>query len=178
MHKKWEWWVHDGCYHILLYVTAFMFLWAILSPEILLQQCDHSLPVQSCCSVAKSRPTLCNPMNCSTPGFSVHPSLPEFAQTYVHWAGDAIQPSHPPLPPSPPALNLARQQGLFHESALHIRRPEYWSFSFSISPSNEHSELISFRIDWFDLLAVQRTLKSLLQHNSKASVLHHSGFFV
>ena len=98
MHKKWEWWVHDGCYHILLYVTAFMFLWAILSPEILLQQCDHSLPVQSCCSVAKSRPTLCNPMNCSTPGFSVHPSLPEFAQTYVHWAGDAIQPSHPLSP--------------------------------------------------------------------------------
>ena len=84
---------------------------------------------------------------------------------------DVIQPSHPLLPPSPPAFNLSQHQGLFHESALRIRWPKYWCFSFSISPSSEDSELISFRIDWFDLLAVQETLKSLLQHqSSKASI--------
>ena len=97
-------------------------------------------------------------MDCSTPVFPVLPHLPELAQTHVHWVGDAIQPSHPLSSPSPPAFNLSQ----YHESVLHIRWPKYWSFSFHISPSNEYSGLISFRIDWFDLLAVQGTLNSLI----------------
>ena len=114
-------------------------------------------------------------MHCSLPGSSVLHCLPEFAQTHVHWVNHAIQPSHPLSIPSPYALSLFQHQGLFNELALHIRWPKYWSFS----PSNEYSGLISFRIDWFDLLAVQRTLKSLLQHHSsKASVLRHSAFFI
>ena len=116
-------------------------------------------------------------MNCSTPGFPVHHLLPEFAQTYVHRVSDAIQPSHPLSSPSP-ALNLSQHQSLFQESVLRIRWPKYWSFSFSISPSNEHPGLISFKMDWLDLLAVQGTLKSLFQHHtSKASILRCSAFF-
>ena len=98
-----------------------------------------------------------------------------------HRAGDAIQPSHPPLSPSPPAINLSQHQGLFPalESVLRIRWPKYWTFSFSISPSKEYSGLISFRMDWLDLLAVQGTLKSLLQHHSsKASILWCSAFLM
>ena len=118
-------------------------------------------------------------MDCSTPGLPVYHQLLEVAQTHVHWVGDAIQPSHPLLSPSSPAFNLSQHQGLSNEAVLHIRWPKYWSFSFSISPSNEHSGLISFRIDWLDLLAVQGTLKSLLPHrSSKASVLQHSAFFI
>ena len=128
-------------------------------------------------SVAQSCPTLCDPMNCSTPGLPVHHQLPEF--THIHWVGDAIQPSHPLSSPSPPALNLSQHQGLFNESALRIRWPKYWSFSFNISSSNEHPGLISFGMDWLDLLAVQGTLKSLLQHHiSKASILRCSAFFL
>ena len=90
----------------------------------------------------------------------------------IHWVGDAIQPSHPLPSPSPPALNLSQHQGFSNESALHIRWPKYWSFSFNISPSNEHPGLISFGMDWLDLLAVQGTLENLLQyHSSKASIL-------
>ena len=123
-------------------------------------------------SVAQSCLTLCDPMDCSTPGFPVHHQLPELAQTHVHQVGDAIQPSHPLSSHSLPAFNLAQHQSLSNESVLCIRWPKYWSFSFSISPSKEHSGLISFRMDWFDLLAVQGTLKSLLQHHSsKASIL-------
>ena len=106
-------------------------------------------------SVAHSCPTLYVPMNRSTPGLPVHHQLPEFTQTHVHWVGDAIQPSHPLSSSSSPALNLSQNQGLFRWSALHIRWPMYWSFSFNISPSNEHPGLISFRMDWLDLLAVQ-----------------------
>ena len=122
---------------------------------------------------------LCDPMNRSMPGPAVHHQLPEFTQTHVHRVSDAIQPSHPLLSPSPPALNLSQHQGLFRPfSALRIRWPKDWSFSFSISPSNEHPGLISFRMDWLDLLAVQGIRKSLLQHHSsKASILWHSGFF-
>ena len=102
----------------------------------------------------------------------------EFTQTHLHWVGDAIQPSHPLSSPSPPALNLSQHQGL-NESVLRIRWPKYWSFSFNISPSNESSALIPFGIDWFDLLAVQGILGSLLQHhNSKASILQCSAFFI
>ena len=129
-----------------------------------------------CCSVTQVCPTFCDPMDCSTPGFPVLHHLPELAQTHVHLVGDAIQPSHPLSSPSPPAFNLSQHQGLSNESVLCIRWPKYWNFS--ISPSNEHSGLISFRMDWLDFLAVQGTLKSLLQHHSsKASILWHSAFF-
>ena len=118
-------------------------------------------------------------MDCSTPGFPVHQQLPELAQTHVHWVGDAIQPSHPLSSPPPAVFNFSQHQGLFSESLLCIRWPKYWSFSFSISPSNEYSGLISFRMDWFYLLAVQGTLKSLLQHHSsKPSVLWCSAFCI
>ena len=106
-------------------------------------------------------------MDCSMPGFPVHDQLPELAQTHVHWVSDAIQPSYPLSSPSPLAFNLSQHQRLFSsELALCIRWPKYWSFSFSIRLSNEYSELTSLKIDWFDLLAVQGTLKSLLQHHS------------
>ena len=100
-------------------------------------------------------------------------------QTYVHRVGDAIQQSHPLSSPSPPAINLSQHQGLSNESVLHIRWPKYWSFSFNISLSNEYSGLISFRMHWLDLLPVQGTFKSLLQHHSsKASVVQCSAFFI
>ena len=130
-------------------------------------------------SIAQSCLTLCDPMDCSMPGFPVHHQLPELTQTHVHQVGDAIQPSYPLSFPSPPAFNLSQRQGLFQWVILHIRWPKYWSFSFNISPSNEYSGLISFRIDWLDLLTVQGTLKSLLQHHSpKASTLWCSAFFI
>ena len=117
-------------------------------------------------------------MNCSTPGLPVHHQLPEFTQTHVHRVRDAIQPSHPRLSPPPTALNPSQHQSVFQRSTLSMRWPNNWSFSFSISPSNEYSGLISFSIDWLNLLAVQGTLKSLLQHHSsKASILLHSAFF-
>ena len=129
-------------------------------------------------SAAQSCLTLCDPMNCSTPGLPVHHQLPELTQTHVHQLGDAIQPSHPLSSPSPPAPNTSQNQGFSNESTLHMRWPKYWSFSFSISPSNEHPELISLRTDWLDLLAVQGTLKSLLQpHSLKASILRCSAIF-
>ena len=129
-------------------------------------------------SVTQLCPILCNPMDCSTPGFPVHHQLQELGQTHVHRVGDAIQPSHSLSCPTLLPFNLSWHQGLSNESVLPIRWPKYWSFSFSISPSNEYSVLISFRIDWLDVLAVQRTLKSLLQHHSsKASILWHSAFF-
>ena len=118
-------------------------------------------------------------MDCSTPGFPVLYYLLEFAQTHVHWISDVIQPSHPLFSPSPLALRLSQMKVFSNESAVHIWWPKYWSFSFNISHSNEYSELISLRIDWFDLLAIQGTLKSLLQrHSLKASVLWHSAFFI
>ena len=118
-------------------------------------------------------------MDCSTPGLPVLHQLLEFAQTHVHWVGDAIQPSHPLLLPSPPAFNLSQHQGHFQRVSSSHQVTKYSSFSFSISPSNEYSGLISFRMDWLDLLAVQETLKSLLQcHSSKASVFQHSAFFI
>ena len=118
-------------------------------------------------------------MDCSTPGLPFHHQLPELTQTHVRGVGDAIQPSHPLSSPSPPALNLSQHQVSSNESALCIRWPKYWSFSFNISPSNEHPGLISFRMNWLDLLAIQGTLKSLLQHHSsKASILWHSASFI
>ena len=121
--------------------------------------------------------TLCDPINRNTAGLPVHHQLPEFTQTHVHRVGDAIQPSHPLSSPSP-VPNPSSIRVFSNESTLHIRWPKYWSFIFSISPSNEHPGLISFRVDWLDLLAVQGTLKSLLQHHSsKASILRCSTFF-
>ena len=105
-------------------------------------------------------PTLCNPMTWRMSGFSVLHYLPEFAQIHVHWVDDAIQPSHPLQPLIFSYLQSFPASGLFSESALHIRWPKYWSFS--ISPSNEYLGLVSFRIDWFGLIAVQGTLKSLV----------------
>ena len=128
------------------------------------------------CSITKSYLTLCDPINCSTPCFPVLHYLLEFTQTHVHWVGDAVQPSHPLLPTSPLALNLSSIRVFPNESALQIGWPKDWSFS--ISPFNEYSGSISFKIDWFYLLTVHGTLKSLLQHhNSKASVLRCSAFF-
>ena len=100
-----------------------------------------------------------------------------FTQTHVHRVGDAIQPSHPLSSPPPPAPNPSQHHGLFQESTLCMRWPKYYSFSFSISPYNEHQGLLSFRMDWLDLLAVQGTLKSLQHHSSNASILRHSAFF-
>ena len=130
-------------------------------------------------SVSQSCPTLCNPMNRSTPGLPVHHQLLEFTQTHVYWVSDAIQPSHPLLSPSSSAFNLSQHQGLFKWVSSSHQWPKYWSFSFNISPYNEHPGLISFRMDWLDLLAIQGTLKSLLQHHSwKALILQHSAFFI
>ena len=121
----------------------------------------------------------CAPMDCSMPGLPVHHQLPESTQTHVHRVSAAIQPSHPLTSPSPPAFNLSQHQSLFQWVSSLPQLPKYWSFNFSISPSNEHSGLISFRMDWLDLLAVQGTLKRLLQHHSsKASILQRSVFFM
>jgi len=118
-------------------------------------------------------------MNHSTPGLPVHHQPPEFTQTHVHRVGDAIQPSHPLWSPSPPAPIPPSIRVFSNESTLRMRWPKYWSFSLSISPSKEHPGLISFRMDWLDLLAVQGTRKSLLQHHSsKASILQCSAFFI
>ena len=125
-----------------------------------------------CCSVAQLFLTLCDPMDCRMPGFPVLYHLRELSQTHVHWVGNAIQPSHLLSPPSP-AFSLSQHQGLFQWVGSSIRWPNYWSFSFSISFSSEYSGLISFKIDWFDPLEVQETLKHLLQH---ATVQKHQFF--
>ena len=125
--------------------------------------------------LAQSCPTLCNLMDCSTPGFPVHHHLLELAQTHVHRVSDTIQASHPLSSPLLPPSIFPSIRVFSDESVLCIRWPKYCSFSFSISPSNAYS----FRMDWLDLLAVQGTLKGLLQHhNSKASILQRSGFFI
>ena len=138
-----------------------------------------------CCgfSVAQSCPTFCDPKDCSTPGFPVLHYLSGFAQTHVHWVGNAIQPSYPLSSPSPPTPNPSQHQGLFqwvnssHEMAKVLEfQLQHQSFQWIlISPKG----LISFRMDWLDLLALQGTLKSLLQYHSlKASVLQRLAFFI
>ena len=132
---------------------------------------QHPLAIVQFSSVAQSCPTLCDPMNCSMPGLPVHHQLPEFTQTQVHRVSDAIQLSHL-LPPTPSSIVF------FNVSTLRLKWAKYRGFSFSIIPSKEHPGLIAFRMDWLDSLAVQGTLKSLLQHHSsKASILQHSAFF-
>ena len=129
-------------------------------------------------SVAQLCPTFCDPMDCSMPGLPVHHQLPEFTQ---HMSIESVMPSNHlflchPLLLSPSIFPGIRVSS--NESAIRIRGPKYWSFSYNISPSNEHSGLISFRMDWLDLLAVLKTLKSLLQcHSSKVSILRRSAFF-
>ena len=130
-------------------------------------------------SVAQLCPTLCDPMNRSTPGLPVHHQFLEFTQTHVHWVGDPIQPSHPcrPLLLLPSIFPSIRV--FSNESALHIRWPKYQSFSFNISPSSEHPGLISFRMDWLDLLAVQwpistQKLSNIISHKENANENHNS----
>ena len=134
---------------------------------------------ESCCSVTQSHPTLCNPMDCRKPGFPIFHHIPEFAQTHAHWV---MMPSNYLilccpfcfLPSIFPSIKVFSD-----ELALCIRWIKFWSFGLNISPSNEYSGLISFSIDWFDLLAVQGTLESFLQHHStKASILRCSAFFM
>ena len=146
-----------------------------------IRNCQSKVPEGSAqfSSVAQSCPTLCDTMDCSTPGFPVLHQFLELTQTHVHKVGDASY--HLilcfPLLLLPSVLPSIRV--FSNESVLCIRWPKYWSFSFNISPSNDYSELISFRLDWLDLLAVKGTLNSLLQHHSsKASILQHSAFFI
>ena len=143
-------------------------------------QQKHDFNFLQLSSVTQSCLTLCDAMNCSQPGLPVHHQLLGFTQTHVHWVSDAIQSSHPLSSPSPLALSFFQHQGLFQwVSSLHQMAKGLELQLKHFSPSNEHSRLISFRTAWFDLLAVQGTLKSLLQHHSsKASVLWHSAFFM
>ena len=130
-------------------------------------------------SVVQSCPTLCDPMDCSTPGSPVLPYLPELAQTHVHWVSDAIQPSHPLLSPSPPAFNLFQHQGLFQGVSSLNQVAKVLEFQLQHQSFQWIFGLISMRMDWLDLLAVQGILKSFLQrHSSKASILQHSAFFI
>ena len=167
----------------IIFILAFKIIFLLLfsfQPRIL----SFIVPAfSSFSSVAQLCLTSCYHMDFSTPGFPVPYQLPELAQTHVHRVSDAIQPSHPLPSPSPPALNLSHYQGLFkrasssHQVSQSIAK--YCSFSCSICPSNEYSGLISFRMDWLDLLAVQGTLKSLLQHHSsEESILQLSAFFI
>ena len=129
--------------------------------------------------VAQLCPTLCDPMDCSMQSLPIHHQLPEFTQTHVI---ESVMPSNHLILCCPLLLSSSIFPSIrvfSNETVLHIRWPKYWSFSFRISPSNEYSGLLSFRIDWLDLLAVQKTLKSLLQyHSSKASILRPSAFFI
>ena len=140
------------------------------------EQGNFSRMLGGCCSVAQSCLTFCSPLDWSMPRSIILHYLFELAQTHVHWIDDAIQASHPLLFPSPPVFNLPQHQS-FPMSQLFA--PGGQSFSFSISPSNEYTGLVSLRIDWYDLLTVQGILKSLLQHHSsKASILWHSTFVI
>ena len=147
-----------------------LYYWAPLKPSKDITYFFFLISSYQFSSVAQSCLTLCNPMDCSMPGLPVHHQLPEPTQTHVHHVSDAIQPSHPLLLPSPLTLNLSCIRLFSNELALHIRWPKYWSFSFSINPSNEYSGLISSRIDWLDLFAVQGALKSLLQHHISLNI--------
>ena len=156
-----------------------LYYWAPLKPSKDITYFFFLISSYQFSSVAQLCLTLCNPMDCSMPGLPVHHQLPELAQTHVHQVGDSIQPFHPLSSPSTPAFNLSWHQGLFQRVSSSYQVAKALEFQFSISPSNEYSELISFRIDWFDLHTGQRTLKSLLQHHSsKASILWCSTFFM
>ena len=154
----------------MIWFVYLLFLWT-------LRKWDNMIYFCCCCSVTKSYLILCNPMDCSMPGFPVYHFLTN-AQTHVHWVDDVFQPPHS-LSPLLLSSVFPTIRIFSSDSALHIRWPKYWSFSFNISPSNEYSGLNSLRINWFDLLSFQGTLKSFLQHhNSEASVLRCSAFFM
>ena len=163
----------------LLYMLKYMFL------EVLYQRCIYITfifilivyVIFCCCSVAQSCHTLCDPMDCTTPGFPVLHHFPELSQTHVHSLSDAIQPSHPLSFPSAPAFNLSQHRVFSNESALLIRWPKYLSFSFSISPSNEYSGFISFRIGLADLIFLQSKGLSRMFSN-KTLILQHSALFM
>ena len=141
--------------------------------------CTATREFSSVSSVAQLCPTLCDRMDCSTPSFPVHHQLPELTQTHIHRVGDANQPSHPLPSPSPPAFNLSQHQGLFKWVTSSNQVAKVLEFQLQHQSFNEFSGLISFRMDWLDLLAVQGTCKNLLQHHSsKASVLQCSAFFI
>ena len=123
-------------------------------------------------SVFQSCPTLCNPMDCSSPGLPIHHQLPEFTETHVHWVGDTIQPSHPLSSPSPLAFNISQHQGLSSESALRIRWPKYWSFSFSISPAMNIQD--RFPLGWTGCISLQS--KRLSRVFSNTTVQKHQFF--
>ena len=180
LYQKWSCWIIWLVLFIIFWGTTRLFSAAVVLFYMPFPSFPH--PCQHLfSSVAQLCLTLCDPMNLSRPGLPVHHQLPESTQTYVCWVGDAIQPSylilcHPLLllPSIFPSIRI-----FLNESALCIRWPKYWSFSFNISPSNEHPGLIFFWMDWLDLLAVQGTLKNLLQHHSsKASILRCSAFFI
>ena len=134
-------------------------VFSIISSQRIIQRKNSLVQFSSVC---QSCPTLHDSMNCSIPGLPVHHQLPESTQTHVHWVSDAIQPSHPLSSPSLPTFNLSQHQGLFQWVSSSHRWPKYCNPSFSISPYDEYSGPISFRMDWLDLLVVQGTLKSLL----------------
>ena len=136
--------------------SSLLYLHKVIMEELTFSLFQVQFSLVQFSSVTQSCPTLCDPMYHSMPGLPVHHQHPEFTQTHIHRVRDAIQPSHP----------------------LHMRQQKYWSFSFSIIPSKEIPRMISFRMDWLDLLAVQGALKRLLQHHSsKASILRSSAFF-
>ena len=142
------------CVYLSIYLSLYMITWSTLCLIKVAKEWLISISINTWvgCSVTQSCPTFCSFMDCSKPGFPVLQHLLEPAQTHVHWVGDPIHTSHALLSTSP-AFNLSQHQGLSYDSAFHIMWPRYWSFSF-ISPSNEYSGVIYFRIDWFDLLAV------------------------
>ena len=153
----------------------------LISSSLDLKQCKQDLTIYKyqLSPVSQSCSTPCDPMNGSTPDLPVHHQLPEITQTHVHWVGDAIQPSHPLLFPSPPALNLSQHQGLFQWVSSSHQVAKVLGFQLQHQSFQWTRGLISFRMDWLDLLAVQGTLKSLLQHHSsKAPILWHSAFFM
>ena len=162
-------------YFLILFMSykAFLKNWTIEEIGILAEH-PSSVPFSS---VSQSCPTLCDPMDYSMPGFPVHHQFPELTQTHIHWLGDAIQPSRSLLSPSRPAFNHSQHQGLFKWVSSSYQVAKVLEFQLQ-HQSSEYSGLISFRMDWLDLLAVQGTLKSLLQyHSSKASILWLSAFF-
>ena len=156
-------WIRNFTFFFMRWISSPVY--STLSLPFLLHNLQFSSVTQSCL-------TLCDPMACSTSGLPVNQQLLEFSETHVHWVSNAFQPFDPLSPFLFPPSIFPSIRVFSIESVLCIKCPKYWSFSFSISPSSEYSGLISFRMDWLDLLAVQGTLKNLLQHHSsKASIL-------
>ena len=162
----------------LRFLATYFSCWIVFTTFHMLLFINFESLIYCCCWVARLCLTLCDLVDCSMPGSSVPHCLLEFAQIHLHWVSDAIYPSHPLLAPYLSLIFLSIRVFSI-ELPVCIRWPKYWSFSFISSPSNEYSGLFAFRINWFNLLAVQGTHKSLLQHhNSKASILGYSACFM